>query len=151
MNLRRRPSPIPPVVRPSSVAPGTRHLSPVLVPHTESSRFYITEVAVAKAARRRGIARTMMEAVEVHAAEKGVESLFLHVDENNDSALRLYLKNGFKLRKECMESYNFAAALGLLSGSFANTHHLLMVKDLAQASDVALEPMDGASELTTAA
>lgn len=117
----------------------------------EGSRFYITEVAVAKVARRRGIARTMMEAVEVHAAAEGVESLFLHVDENNDSALRLYLKNGFKLRKECMESYNFAAALGLLSGSFASTHHLLMVKDLTLVSDHVLQPKDDASALTTTA
>ena len=50
------------------------------------------------------------------AADRGVRVLYLHVDVRNEAAIRLYLRAGFQRVEETMETFEFASALGLLSG-----------------------------------
>mmetsp|Transcript_7457 Transcript_7457/g.18976 ORF Transcript_7457/g.18976 Transcript_7457/m.18976 type:complete len:351 (-) Transcript_7457:432-1484(-) len=99
----------------------------------EGERFYVTEVAVAPHMRRRGVALKMIHAAEQVAVNRGVRVLYLHVDAHNDAAIRLYLRAGFQRVEETMETFNFASALGLLSGSFANADHLLLAKKVGKA------------------
>ena len=56
----------------------------------------ILTIAVARAQRRRGLGRDMMEAVlrELHAER--AEALFLEVDETNTPAITLYRRLGFR-------------------------------------------------------
>jgi len=56
----------------------------------------ILTVAVARAARRRGLGRTMMDAVLSRLHALRAEALFLEVDETNIAALALYRKLGFR-------------------------------------------------------
>ena len=56
----------------------------------------ILTIAVARAYRRLGLGRDLMEAVlrELHAER--AEALFLEVDENNRAAIALYRRLGFR-------------------------------------------------------
>jgi len=56
----------------------------------------ILTVAVARAARRRGLGRKMMDAVLSRLHALRAEALFLEVDETNLAALGLYRKLGFR-------------------------------------------------------
>jgi ribosomal-protein-alanine N-acetyltransferase len=56
----------------------------------------IVTLAVAPDARRRGLARALLEAATVQALARGAESLFLEVAEDNVAALRLYAGAGFE-------------------------------------------------------
>lgn len=55
----------------------------------------ITNVAVAPDVRRRGIGEKLLHKLFSLAEEKGVEKIILEVRVSNDSAVRLYEKNGF--------------------------------------------------------
>ena len=82
----------------------------------EGARFYVTEVAVAPHMRRQGVALQMIRAAEQLAVDRDVRVLYLHVETHNEAAVRLYLRAGFQRVEETAETFNFAAALGLLSG-----------------------------------
>jgi len=94
----------------------------------EGESFYVTEVAVAPYMRRQGVALKMIRAAEQLAVDRGMRMLYLHVDAHNEAAIRLYLRAGFQRVEETIETFNFASALGLLSGSFANAEHMLLAK-----------------------
>ena len=64
------------------------------------------------------------------ARRSGIAALYLHVDAGNPAALGLYRRAGFTPLRETVETYNFASALGLLSGAYALTKHVLMIKEL---------------------
>ena len=55
----------------------------------------IADVAVAPAARRRGIARVLLERIAAEATEAGVRALYLEVRESNEAARALYESLGF--------------------------------------------------------
>lgn len=95
-----------------------------------ASRLYITEVAVDSAMRRRGIAMSLIRGAEDFARGRGVQELYLHVDAQNEGALRFYERAGFRVVDDSIDTYTFAMALGLHSGSFANVQHILMAKDV---------------------
>jgi ribosomal protein S18 acetylase RimI-like enzyme len=42
-----------------------------------------------------GIATSLLKAVEQYAVDKGYEEIYLHVETNNQGALKLYGKNGY--------------------------------------------------------
>ena len=56
---------------------------------------YITNVAVAAGARRRGIARALVGALEAWARERGLAFMTLEVRVSNDPAVALYRGLGF--------------------------------------------------------
>lgn len=56
----------------------------------------IPKVCVAKAARRRGIGRALLAAMEQTARRRGVSTLFLEVRQSNQAARQLYQAVGFK-------------------------------------------------------
>jgi ribosomal-protein-alanine N-acetyltransferase len=57
----------------------------------------IADVAVAPAARRRGIARALLERMRAEVMEAGVRALYLEVRESNAAARALYDSLGFEL------------------------------------------------------
>eukprot|EP00249_Psilotum_nudum_P020381 c27678_g1_i2 orf=755-1300(-) len=65
---------------------------------------YISNVAVRKRMRRRGIGRQLMQESEVIARGWGCRSIALHCDINNQGALALYLGAGYKLVKDPVEA-----------------------------------------------
>ncbi len=56
----------------------------------------ILTIAVARARKRRGVGRKLMDAVLRHLHAERVASLFLEVDETNAPAIALYRKLGFR-------------------------------------------------------
>ena len=60
-------------------------------------RGWIGGLGVVPAARRRGIARTLMEAVHERARPRGVREITLEVIEANDAAFRLYKALGYEM------------------------------------------------------
>ncbi|GJP60986.1 hypothetical protein CLOP_g18197 [Closterium sp. NIES-67] len=76
----------------------------------ESRRAYLSNVCVAPAARRLGVAYRLMQSAKDLAQSWGVEHLYVHVVKNNDPARLLYLKSGYELEQE--EKANVARSLG---------------------------------------
>lgn len=60
---------------------------------------YISNVAVRQRARRKGIAKRLVQEAEVIAPHWGCRSIALHCDRNNPGALALYLGAGYKTVK----------------------------------------------------
>jgi ribosomal-protein-alanine N-acetyltransferase len=56
----------------------------------------VLTLAVRPGARRRGLARRLLQAAEDHIIRRGVESLFLEVAADNHPALALYRDAGFE-------------------------------------------------------
>jgi ribosomal-protein-alanine N-acetyltransferase len=56
----------------------------------------ILTLAVARAKRRRGIGANLVRCAATHAAQRGVERLFLEVASANEAAQRLYRGLGFR-------------------------------------------------------
>ncbi|GAB4818850.1 hypothetical protein N2152v2_005896 [Parachlorella kessleri] len=73
-------------------------------------RAYISNVCVAQAARRRGIAKLLISAAAEEAAQRGIHHLYVHVEAANAAAHKLYTEQcGFCLEQE--ESEGSARAL----------------------------------------
>ncbi len=66
-----------------------------IIPTSIKGRIIIANVAVDEAYRRRGIARMMMDAALDHLVERGINTVMLQVDVDNDGARRLYHDLGF--------------------------------------------------------
>jgi len=66
----------------------------VLARHAAGEAEILT-IAVARALRRGGIGRNLMDAVLRHLHHERTESVFLEVDETNAAAIALYRKLGF--------------------------------------------------------
>jgi ribosomal protein S18 acetylase RimI-like enzyme len=60
---------------------------------------YVEELAVDASARRLGAARALLAACEEHAVRRGKRRLTLWVTANNDPALALYSRLGFRVRR----------------------------------------------------
>ena len=71
---------------------GTADMQLVQTPSQEvSSCIYVNNVCVDPCARKRGVARVMMDVVDILAErELGASALALHVDADNTAAIRLY-------------------------------------------------------------
>ncbi|XP_073317334.1 GCN5-related N-acetyltransferase 6, chloroplastic-like isoform X2 [Primulina huaijiensis] len=80
--------------------PGERIKAPLFgfVDRKPSSKFgYIANLCVAKSARRKGIARNMLQFAISLAKEHGVKQVFVHVHGNNKPAQVLYQKMEFEV------------------------------------------------------
>ena len=96
-----------------------------------SSIWYITEVAVHPAARRKGVASDLLRAIDEYATGYNVETLFLHVDVCNAGAIALYHKAGYRITPEKDPVFfDFTKSLNLHPGATKGRDHYLMYKDL---------------------
>lgn len=96
----------------------------------KGSLMYVTEVAVRTDARRRGAGALLMRGVDVVAALRGVESVYLHVDVANRAACAMYEKSGYRyLDKRDPVHAQFTASLNLHDGAMHGRKHYLMRKD----------------------
>ncbi|XP_070663279.1 GCN5-related N-acetyltransferase 6, chloroplastic-like isoform X2 [Malus domestica] len=81
--------------------PGERVKAPLFCStnRTQSSRYgYISNLCVAKAARRQGIASNMLQfAIRSAILNANVEQIYVHVDRKNKPAQELYRKMGFEI------------------------------------------------------
>lgn len=72
-------------------------------------RAYLSNVCVAAAVRRRGVASGLLTAAEELAAVRGVQHLYVHVVADNAPAKQLYQRLGYQVESE--ESEGFARSL----------------------------------------
>lgn len=86
-------------------------------------RAYLSNVCVADAARRQGVAQNLLMTAAQHLAAQGVRYMYVHVAADNAAAVQLYMgPGGFGLEQE--ESEAAARALG-------RPRRLLLVQELA--------------------
>lgn len=62
----------------------------------ERSEFYIYDLAVLEAHRRRGVATAMIEKLKTIAAERGAYVIFVQADYGDEAAFALYTKLGVR-------------------------------------------------------
>ncbi|GAX10406.1 hypothetical protein FisN_21Lh101 [Fistulifera solaris] len=107
------------------------------------SILYVTEVAVDMDARGQGIGRKLMDAVDVYAKSRNIETIYLHVDVENNAALSLYAKSGYeRVNGEEDSMYlEFTTSLHLHPGATKGRDHYLMYKNLIP-NPVWLEPKE---------
>lgn len=82
----------------------------------------IAGLAVAPAARGRGVASALLAAAEKHARHRGARKLSLRVLSTNDTALRLYERCGFRREGTLREEF-------LIDGRYVDD--VLMTKHLS--------------------
>ena len=73
-------------------------LAGYVLPKFEQARseFYIYDLAVAEAYRRRGIASALIGALQRLAAARGIYVIFVQADHGDDAAIALYSKLGIR-------------------------------------------------------
>lgn len=99
------------------------------------SLLYITELVVNKIYRRRGAANLMMEAIDIIGKGRNIETVYLHVDTTNYSAVCLYKKAGYRILPKDNHIYiQFSSKLNLYDGAANGKKHHLMAKDLVQST-----------------
>ena len=106
--------------------------------------WYVTEVAVSPSARRRRIASQLLEAIDVLARQRRIETLYLHVDVENCAALRLYEKSGYRnVQLHCnggddddnqLMYREFTKSLNLHPGATKGREHFLLYKNMVNDS-----------------
>ena len=105
--------------------------------------WYVTEVAVSPSTRRQKIGSQLLEAIDVYAQNRCVETLYLHVDVANRGALRMYEKAGYlNLSSKSHDRYNnddsmhleFTKSLNLHPGATKGREHFLLYKNLVEES-----------------
>jgi ribosomal protein S18 acetylase RimI-like enzyme len=83
-----------------------------------AGELFFTNLAVVPEHRRQGIATRLVERVEAHARERGLEQVGLEVTDTNHAALRLYDRMGYRIVST--RRYGPVAA----AAGFAATHYL---------------------------
>jgi len=96
-------------------------------------------MAVASRFRRRGIARSLLMAVDQHAQSLGYPYVCLYVETKNKPAINLYLQCGYRLVPHSAQATAFASAIGLYSGPFATREYYFMYKTIPVAVPVEWE------------
>lgn len=79
-----------------AVGAARRHPAGFVLARLAAGEAEILSIAVARASRRRGLGRQLMDAVLRHLHSERAESLFLEVDESNAAAIALYRRLGFR-------------------------------------------------------
>ncbi|CAN0173055.1 unnamed protein product [Ectocarpus fasciculatus] len=74
-----------------------------------------------------GVGRVLLELVDDVARALKTSEVFLHVNEINEAALRLYARCGYEEAPNCASNRAFTNSLGL-SGGFIGQRHLLLHK-----------------------
>eukprot|EP00752_Nemacystus_decipiens_P016311 g14587.t1 len=89
------------------------------------ARLYLTEVAVRSDCRRMGVGRVLLGLVDDVAKELKTSEVFLHVNEINEAALRLYESCGYNDAPDNASNRAFTNSLGLSGGFIGQRHRLL--------------------------
>jgi ribosomal protein S18 acetylase RimI-like enzyme len=74
---------------------------------------YLTALAVHPALRRRGVAASLLEAVDAHARGEGLGRVILHVEDDNAEAIAFYEAQAFAQMRVDKDLRQFGTALGL--------------------------------------
>lgn len=95
--------------------------------HALAGGLYISHMAVAADARRRGVARALLRGCAALAHERNEEHLYLHVEPSNAPAIALYESEGFSRLPDGPPYAGFTRALHLqkravLMGSVLEAH-----------------------------
>eukprot|EP00591_Stephanopyxis_turris_P013530 CAMPEP_0195511540 /NCGR_PEP_ID=MMETSP0794_2-20130614/3825_1 /TAXON_ID=515487 /ORGANISM="Stephanopyxis turris, Strain CCMP 815" /LENGTH=718 /DNA_ID=CAMNT_0040639161 /DNA_START=233 /DNA_END=2389 /DNA_ORIENTATION=+ len=90
---------------------------------------YMTEVAVSPDARRSGVGSKLLQGADELAKRCGAETMYLHVDVTNQSALRLYKKAGYKRVNPHAYYDEFTRSLNLQDGATKGRCHYLLYKN----------------------
>jgi predicted acetyltransferase len=97
------------------------------------SIMYITEVAVSPKTRRSGAGEMLLNGMNEIAKRKKVETIYLHVDVENDAAVALYKKVGYEILDSHNELYlQFTTKLNLHDGATRGRKHYLMSKNITK-------------------
>ena len=68
--------------------------------HNEPEKFvYLDDISVSEAFRSQGIGSALIKKAESYAAEKNAAYIALHVEVSNTSALKLYARLGYSVRR----------------------------------------------------
>ena len=81
--------------------------------HAIAEGLYLSHMAVAEAARRRGIGRALLAAASAATLRRGSDSLWLHVEPDNEAAIGLYESAGYKRQPDGQPYGGFTLALNL--------------------------------------
>lgn len=110
--------------------------------HAIAGGVYLSHMAVAESARRRGIGRALLKAADESALKRGEGTIYLHVETTNDAAIALYESSGYRRQPEVAPYAGFTKALNLQDRAH------LYAKDLSVELAAAEEP--GATEAEAA-
>lgn len=81
--------------------------------HDETMIFYILTLGVAEAFRKQGIARSLLDRIEAHAAQTGCIAMYLHVISYNEAATKFYSRAGFSCVAELPNFYHIQTGRAL--------------------------------------
>jgi ribosomal protein S18 acetylase RimI-like enzyme len=81
---------------------------------------YIQTIEVSPEARSQGVGRELLARVEGSALHEGAELIWLHVDEENSVAVRLYEAQGYSAQEKIEDYYAQGRAALVYSKNLAN-------------------------------
>jgi GNAT superfamily N-acetyltransferase len=90
--------------------------------------YLIANVAVHPSYRRRGIARALTSRALEHARDQSARAAWLHVRDDNDPALRLYLSLGFEERSRRSTWHSLSPKMGAFSTPFLSPVYPVTVR-----------------------
>lgn len=94
--------------------------------HSLCDGMYLSHMAVVESFRRQGLGMRLLLAAEEEALQLGAEGIYLHVERENDAAIRLYKSAGFHVQSGNARHETFTRALKL-----ATRDPLLMYKRIS--------------------
>jgi len=72
----------------------------------------ISDVVTKTTVRRRGVARRLLGTLEAEVVKKGGRIIYLHTEQTNEAAIRLYLKAGYQRLRPQGHNVVFAKLIG---------------------------------------
>jgi ribosomal protein S18 acetylase RimI-like enzyme len=75
-----------------------KHADPLMADGVKSG--YLQALEVRPQFRRKGLASLLLDRIELEAKKRGLHRLTLMVEPENEAALKLYLKRGFRIFKD---------------------------------------------------